>query len=83
MSDGVAASAGTIRARFAISESAVRCIFAYRAIFGAILISGHVTCVATVIANHHGVDARCTTVRISWYEGSDGWFQLKVKIQSK
>ena len=76
MSDGVAASAGTIRARFAISTVAY--IFAYRAIFGAILISGYVTCGATVIANHHGVDARCRTVRINWYEGLDGWFQIKV-----
>ena len=41
MSDGVAASAGTIRARFAVST--VSCIFAYRAIFGAILISGNVS----------------------------------------
>ena len=29
-------------------------IFAYRAIIGAIFISGYVTCGATVIANHHG-----------------------------
>ena len=43
-----------------------------------ILDIGYVTCGATVIANHHGVDARCRTVRISWYEGSDGWFQIKV-----
>ena len=53
MSDGVAASAGTIRARF--NFSTVPCIFAYRAIIGAILISGYVTCGATVIANHPGV----------------------------
>ena len=64
MSDGVAARAGAIRARLAFSMVAY--IFAYRAIIGAFSISGYVTCGATVIPNHHGVDARCRTVRISW-----------------
>ena len=76
MSDGVAARAGTMRARPAFSM--VSYIFAYCAIIGAFSISGYVTCGATVIANHHGVDARCRTVRINWYEGLDGLFQIKV-----
>ena len=61
MSDGVAARAGTIRARLAFSMVAY--IFAYRAIIGAFSISGYVTGGATVIANHHGVDARQRTVQ--------------------
>jgi hypothetical protein len=65
-----------MRARPAFSM--VSYIFAYCAIIGAFSISGYVTCGATVIANHHGVDARCRTVRINWYEGLDGWFQKKV-----
>jgi hypothetical protein len=52
MSDGVTARADSITARLAFTMVAY--IFAYRAIFGAILISGYVTCGATVIANHHG-----------------------------
>jgi hypothetical protein len=40
---------------------------AYPAIIGATIVSGYVTFGATVIANHHGVDARYRTVRISWY----------------
>ena len=76
MSDGVTARANSITARLAFSIVAY--IFAYRAIIGAFSISGYVTGGATVIANHHGVDARCKTVRLNLYEGSDGWFQIKV-----
>jgi hypothetical protein len=53
--------AGTIRARFAFST--VPCIFAYRAIIRTIFVPGYVTFGATVIANHHGVDARQRTVQ--------------------